>query len=60
MSDTWIIPGGSVIQENADGADWLIPGSSIINEPVTVVGAIMNQFQKTNIGADLYNGAIIA
>jgi hypothetical protein len=25
-----------------------------------VVGAIMNQFQKSNIGADLYNGAIIA
>lgn len=24
------------------------------------VGAIMNQFQKANIGADLYNGAIIA
>jgi hypothetical protein len=25
-----------------------------------VIGAIMNQFQKANIGADLYNGAIIA
>ncbi len=24
------------------------------------VGAIMNQFQKHNVGADLYNGAIIA
>lgn len=24
------------------------------------VGAIMNQFQKSNIGADLYNGAIVA
>jgi len=24
------------------------------------VGAIMNQFQKANMGADLYNGGIIA
>jgi hypothetical protein len=32
MSDTWLVPGGSVVQENNDGADWLIPGSSVVNE----------------------------
>lgn len=32
MSDTWLVPGGPVVQENNDGADWLIPGVSIINE----------------------------
>jgi len=32
MSDTWLVPGGPVAQEKADGADWLIPGSLVINE----------------------------
>lgn len=32
MSDTWLVPGGPVVQENQDGASWLIPSEPIINE----------------------------
>lgn len=32
MSDTWLVPGGPVVQENQDGACWLVPGSAVINE----------------------------
>lgn len=32
MADTWIIPGGPVLQENEDGATWLVPGVSAVQE----------------------------
>lgn len=32
MSDTWIIPGGSALQENEDGAVWLVPGVAVVQE----------------------------
>lgn len=60
MSDTWLVPGGPVVQENEDGATWLIPsGPAIVEASAPPIGAIMNQLQKCNIGADLYNGALI-
>lgn len=59
-ASTWLIPSSSVLIENQDGAAWLVPGGLIgIEEAAPAVGAIMNQFQKTNIGADLYNGALM-
>ena len=40
MSDTWLVPGGVVVQENEDGADWLVPGVVVINEATAVVGGV--------------------
>ena len=32
MADTWLIPGGSALQENEDGAIWLVPGVVVVQE----------------------------
>lgn len=59
-ASTWLVPGAPVIIENQDGATWLVPGDPIgIEEAAPAVGAIMNQFQKINLGADLYDGGLI-
>lgn len=61
MSDTWLIPGGPALQENEDGAVWLVPGTVVVQEAEAAppVGAIMNQFQGANLGADLFNGTLL-
>ena len=51
MSDTWLVPGGPVAQENNDGADWLIPGASVINEasgapPAVSIPVFMHHYNQ--------------
>ena len=60
MAETILIPGGGVVVET--GTDTiLIPGVGTVTETQAAAppaGAVMNQLQSSNVGADLYNGTL--
>ena len=57
MADTaYLIPGGGIVVDTEQDEAELIPGLGIYVEQA---GAIMNQLQSANLGADLYNGTLL-
>ena len=57
----FLIPGGGTLSEDTTSAEYLLPGGGTISVEVAVppTGAIMNQLQGPNLGADLFNGTLI-
>ena len=62
MAKIILLPGGGLYKSRNSGKVVLIPGSGFYKEKEAVAptGAIMNQIQNNNVGADLYNGTIIS
>lgn len=61
MAKTRILPGYGPVAETATQTR-ILPGYGPVAETAAVAppaGAVMNQFQSGNVGADLYNGTIL-
>ncbi|MES0339857.1 MAG: hypothetical protein ABUK15_07360 [Anaerolineales bacterium] len=61
MANTRLLPGAGNITESTTNTR-MVPGIGMVTETVggapPVAGAVMNQLQSSNLGADLYNGTI--
>jgi hypothetical protein len=61
MANTeYLLPDGSFYNDTEQGKEILLPDGSFINEQAAAAaGAIMNQIQQSNLGADLFNGTLL-
>ena len=59
MAVQWQSPTGEFVNSPESGDEWQLPIMAFFLElTVAPVGAVMNQIQNSNLGADLFNGTI--
>lgn len=61
MAKTYIDPISGIFVDDKDGKTLIDPigGIAVMGEAPAAAGAIMNQLQGPNMGADLYNGTLL-